>query len=76
MPDKDAFVQKLNKLDRKTIDAQNSTRLLLGLSPLKIVEKNCLKCGKRFETHNHRTCQHCRTQNNQISTSTDIRFLE
>jgi uncharacterized OB-fold protein len=76
MPDKDATVQKLTKLDRKNIDAQNNTRLLLNLSPLKITERNCLKCGKRFETSGHKACNHCRAQNNQLASSTDIRFLD
>ena len=49
-------VKKLTPSALKEIELKNHARKLAGLSPIKIVTRKCINCGKIFESSGNRSC--------------------
>jgi len=49
-------IKKLPVIMLADIKEKNEARAAVGLSPLKIVVRRCLRCEKLFESTGNRTC--------------------
>jgi predicted amidophosphoribosyltransferase len=57
---------KLGKNQLKHLKATNEFREAIGMPPLKVKTRHCLKCNKQFETIENRLCWECNHGNDNV----------